>query len=189
LGVLSQAILTAGARALRTPLEKASVLISSVAASLRPRIELGPDGSITIALGVEAETHGEVSLLTDALDAIDDLASQIEKDVVVILDEIQQIVLEHGETAERQLRATIQRHRHVGYIFAGSATRLLTTITEDARRPFYRLGERMFLREVPKKALEERHLIRQDARHGDVRYGLVDPFLGAWLEEVQKHGP
>jgi hypothetical protein len=31
--------------------------------------------------------------------------------------------------------------------------------------------------------------IRQDARHGDVRRRLVDPFLGAWLEEVQKHGP
>ncbi|MFH1765621.1 MAG: hypothetical protein ABIF09_15645 [Gemmatimonadota bacterium] len=311
LGVLSQAILTAGVRALRTPMEKASALINSVAASLRPRITLGPDGSLTIALGVDAETHGEVPLLTDALDAIDDLASRIETEVVVILDEIQQIVLEHGETAERQLRATIQRHRHVGYIFAGSATRLLTTMTEDAGRPFYRLGERMFLGEVPKgeflsflvsafqssgfhvdpggceaimemaeevpynvqrlaheawemlragtlgvlnpdgvadalrrivkredpaytqiwsvltknqkkalkailesggrklqsgevsrrsgisassiqaalKALEERHLIRQDARHGDVRHRLVDPFLGAWLEEAQKHGP
>ncbi len=308
LEVLSRAILTAGARALRTPIEKAAVLLRSVAASLRPRIELGPDGSITIALGVEAASHGEVPLLTDALDAIDGLAARIDDDVVVILDEIQQIVLEHGEAAERQLRATIQRHRHVGYIFAGSATRLLTTMTEDAGRPFYRLGERLFLSEVPRsdflrflrnafadsgfktvtggceaimemaeevpynvqrlahevwemlragtvesldrgavaearrrivkredpaytqtwsvltrnqkkalkatlesdgrelqsgevarrtgvspssmqtalKTLEERHLLRQESRHGDVRYRLVDPFLGAWLEEVQR---
>jgi len=33
---------------------------------------------------------------------------------------------------------------------------------------------------------EARRLVRQESRHGDVRYRLVDPFLGAWLEEVQR---
>lgn len=71
------------------------------------------------------------------------------RDVVLVLDEVQQVVVEHGGPAERQLRATVQAHRHVGYVFAGSATRLLTAMTTDANRPFYRLGAVTCLRPVP----------------------------------------
>jgi hypothetical protein len=113
-------------------------------------VALGPDGSLTVSLGVDAAAHGELPLLTDALDAVEALAAGTERDVVVILDEVQQIVVEHGEEAERRLRATVQRHRHVGYVFAGSDTRLLTAMTEDPNRPFYRLGERLFLGAVPR---------------------------------------
>jgi hypothetical protein len=70
--------------------------------------------------------------------------------VVVILDEVQKIVVEHGLEAERQLRSTVQGHRQVGYIFAGSATRLLKEMTSNADRPFYRLGARLFLGPLPR---------------------------------------
>lgn len=78
------------------------------------------------------------------------MAATSGREVVVILDEIQQIVIEHGIAAERQLRSTIQQHRHVGYIFAGSATRLLTEMTHEPNRPFYRLGQRIFLGTIPR---------------------------------------
>ncbi len=307
LEILARAILTAGARALKHPLERVVSLLGSVAAGLRPRVEMGVDGAVSVTLGVEVARHGEVPLLTDSLDAIEGLAARSKQPTVVILDEVQQILLEHGEAAERQLRATIQGHRHVGYVLAGSATRILTLMTEDPGRPFYRLGERLFLGEIPRvpfqaflqeafadsgfkaseegcqaildraeevpynvqrlahgawemlrsgrlkrldgvgvdlalqqlvqredpaytqvwsaltrnqkkalkavlasggrglqsvettrdfsispssmqvalRALEDRHILRQESRIGDVRHRLVDPFLGAWLEEVQ----
>lgn len=150
LEVLARSILTAGARSLRSPVEKVADLLRSAASALRPGVELGPGGSLTVSLGIDAATHGELPLLTDALDAVEALAAGTEREVVVILDEVQQIVVEHGEAAERSLRATVQRHRHVGYVFAGSDTRLLTAMTEDPNRPFYRLGERLFLGAVPR---------------------------------------
>ena len=149
LEVLGRAILTASLRALRGPLEKAAAFLATVAASLRPRVEVGPDGSLSVWLGVEAASHGEVTLLADALDAVERLAEETGKEVAVFLDEVQQIVIEHGEGAERQLRATVQRHKRVTYVFAGSATRLLLAMTGDGNRPFYRLGERLFLKEIP----------------------------------------
>lgn len=35
-------------------------------------------------------------------------------------------------------------------MFAGSATRLLAQMTEDPERPFWRLGSRLFVREIPR---------------------------------------
>jgi hypothetical protein len=72
-----------------------------------------------------------------------------------MIDEVQQIVVEGGETAEKQLRATIQRHRNTSYILAGSAVRLLTAMTADVNRPFYRMGARLFLGPLPRDAFRE----------------------------------
>ena len=149
LSLLAQALVTAAARSLRTPLERTLKLLTEVAASLRPQLTLDAQGNLSV--GLDAGTRGELPLLTDALDVVEELASRVDRPVVVILDEVQQIVIEHGVTAERQLRATVQRHRHVSYIFAGSAVRLLSAMTSDPGRPFYRLGSRLFLDAVPRE--------------------------------------
>lgn len=149
LDLLASAILTAAARALEGPLEKVSRLLGRVASSLRPMVEVDPvTGAISVTVGVSPATS-PLPLLTDALDAVEALAAETGREVVVVLDELQQVVVEHGEAAERQLRATVQGHRRVGYLFAGSATRLLTAMTTDPNRPFYRLGEIAFLGPVP----------------------------------------
>jgi len=149
LELLAAALLTGATRALQGPLERTAALISRVAARLRPETSIGPDGAVTVSLGASKSTHGELPLLTDALDAIEALAKESGREVVVILDEIQRVVVEHGLAAERQLRSTIQQHSHVGYVFAGSATRLLNEMTSDPNRPFYRLGARIFLDRIP----------------------------------------
>ncbi len=56
-----------------------------------------------------------------------------------------------GQAAEAQIRAAIQRHSRTGYVFAGSKTRLLTAMTMDAARPFYRLGSLRFIGPVPRE--------------------------------------
>lgn len=149
--LLAQALLTGAARGLKGPLERVAELVRKAAARLRPELSVGPDGVVTIGLGVSGTDRGEVVLLADALDAIERLAEEADREVVVMLDEVQQVVVEHGLEAERQLRSTVQRHRRVGYVFAGSDTRLLTAMTSDPARPFYRLGARLFLGEIPRE--------------------------------------
>ena len=150
LDLLARGILDSALRALSAPLDKMTGWIAATASRLRPEIVIAPeDGSLTVRFGVSPEDHGEVAMLADALDALDELARRSKRAVVVILDEVQQVVVEHGISAERQLRASVQQHRHLSYIFAGSATRLLTQMTDDPNRPFYRLGSRLFLGPVP----------------------------------------
>lgn len=149
LELLASAILTAAARSLERPLDRVAAWLSGAARGMRPSVELDAvTGAVSVSVGVEGG-RGELPLLTDALDAVESLAAESGRDVVVILDEVQQVVIEHGEAAERQLRATVQRHRHVAYVFAGSATRLLTAMTSDPNRPFYRLGSVTYLDAVP----------------------------------------
>lgn len=147
---LAAGLLTAAVRALQGPVERAIALIGSVASRLRPEARVDHEGALTISLGGTSAPDGELPLLTDVLDAIDRLAQESRKDVVIVLDEVQQIVVEHGIAAERQLRSTVQQHRHLGYVFAGSATRLLTEMTSDPDRPFYRLGGRLFIERIPR---------------------------------------
>lgn len=193
---MAVAVLTAAARALRDPLEKVAAWVASAASRLRPQVTIDPaDGQVTVGLSVQPDAHGEVAMLADALDAVDDLAQRAGREVAVILDEVQQVVVEHGIAAERQLRAAVQRHRHVAYVFAGSSTRLLTEMTEDAERPFYRLGARLFLGPLPESDflafLEEgfaasgfdvgdgacRHILRQAE---DVPYNVQRLAAEAW---------
>jgi hypothetical protein len=68
----------------------------------------------------------------------------------VILDEFQRVVEEGGREAEAQIRAAVQLHHHVAYVFAGSKTRLLADMTSDPGRPFYKLGEVRFVGAVPR---------------------------------------
>lgn len=152
LPLLARAILTAAARGLRTPLERIASLLGEVAGRLRPEVSLDPaTGEIGVRIGV-AEGE-ELPVLADALDAVEGLAGKVEEPVAVMLDEVQQIVIEHGLAGERQLRSTVQRHRDVAYVFAGSDTRLLGEMTTDPNRPFYRFGARIFVREIPEDAL------------------------------------
>ncbi|HEV3052211.1 MAG TPA: AAA family ATPase [Longimicrobium sp.] len=148
LELLAEALLTAATRALESRLDRAVALIGRAAGLLRPEARVDQDGSLTISIGGRS-SRGSLPVLTDALDAVEALAKESGRTVVVILDEVQQIVVEHGIAAERQLRSTVQQHRHLGYIFAGSATRLLTEMTSDPDRPFYRMGERLFLGPLP----------------------------------------
>lgn len=153
LAALAQALLTGAARQLTGPLAKAGDVIKRFFARLRPDVNYDlVHHNLSVTIGREAETpKTEVPLLTDVLDGIEKLAAGRKKPVVVILDEFQQVVKEGGESAERQIRAAIQRHRHVSYLFAGSKTRLMSDMTGDPSRAFWKLGERLFLGPVPRE--------------------------------------
>jgi hypothetical protein len=71
-----------------------------------------------------------------------------------VIDEFQKVIELGGDSAEAQIRAAIQRHKRTGYVFAGSKTQMLSAMTMDASRPFYRLGTVRFLGPVPKPDFE-----------------------------------
>jgi uncharacterized protein len=148
LELLAGAILAAATKRLEGGLEKAIAAVTRAAGRLRPEFVLDGD-SVAVRLGVDRAAEA-LPLLTDALDAVERLAAQTGQEVCLILDEVQQIITEHGIAAERQLRSTVQTHRHVSYIFSGSATRMLSEMTSDPNRPFYRLGERLFIGAIPR---------------------------------------
>ena len=75
-----------------------------------------------------------------------------------------------GQTTEAQIRAAIQRHTELGFVFAGSKTALLNDMTLNPARPFYRMGVRHFLGPLPRE--EFAHFIAHGFEQGGFR---VDP--------------
>lgn len=153
LSLLARAVLTAAARELQGPVERVATVLREAAGRFHPELSLDPaSGEITVRVHWREADEEELPMLTEALEAVERMADRLETPVVVMLDEIQYVVIEHGPVVERQLRSTVQGHRHTAYVFAGSDTRLLVAMTEDPNRPFYRLGTRVFVEEIPRDA-------------------------------------
>jgi uncharacterized protein len=150
-------IVADAARAMRGGVERAGEQIRKFFSKLRPELNFNvTESSWTATLGVVgAAAQGEgaaVGLLVDALDGLENLAAAqpAEQPVGLVIDEFQRIIEIGGQDAERQIRSAIQRHKRTGYVFAGSKTRMLTDMTTDAARPFYRLGSLRFIGPVPR---------------------------------------
>jgi energy-coupling factor transporter ATP-binding protein EcfA2 len=108
-----------------------------------------------VTLGVRTDDEGArgIQNLVDALNGLEKLAlaQPVSKQVGLVIDEFQRVVELGGQRAEAQLRSAIQQHSRVGYVFAGSNTRLLTAMTMNHDRPFYRLGTVMTVGAVPRQ--------------------------------------
>ena len=156
--LLARAMLAGAIRSLTGPVEKIGAVagrqIKQFFGSLKPELSYDVSGqtfSVSL-LGGRPPEGSDLPLLTDVLDGIDAMAKSQRKKVAVVLDEFQQLVASGGIKAERQIRASVQTHQHVSYIFAGSKTRLLTDMTSQHARPFYRMGSSLFLGPVPRAA-------------------------------------
>lgn len=108
-----------------------------------------------VTLGVRTDDEGTQGIqnLVEALNGLEKLAmaQPTSKPVGLVIDEFQRVVELGGQRAEAQLRSAIQQHSRVGYVFAGSNTRLLTAMTMNHDRPFYRLGTVMTVGAVPRQ--------------------------------------
>lgn len=100
-----------------------------------------------VGMNVASTQEAHLTLLVEALNGLEALAAAQPKGrpFGLIVDEFQKVIELGGTQAESQIRAAIQRHKRVGYVFAGSKTRMLTAMTMDAARPFYRLGAVRFI--------------------------------------------
>jgi uncharacterized protein len=156
--LLAKALLTGAIRTLTDPVNKVSALagrqIKRFFGSLKPELSFDvteQTWSVSL-LGDRRAAATSLPVLTEVLDGVEAMAASQKKTVAVVLDEFQQLVAEGGVTAERQIRASVQTHQHVSYVFAGSKTRLLTDMTTEHARPFYRMGSTLFLGPIPRTA-------------------------------------
>lgn len=151
---LLETIIADAAKASRGPAERVADRIATVFRSLRPKVSYSPlDQSWSVGLDRQA-TDAPTPRLVETLHGVEELAAQADHPMGLVLDEIQHL-LANGLDAERQLRAAVQEHRHLGYVFAGSDTSLLSAMTTNPARPFYRLGSVRMLDEVPRPAFRE----------------------------------
>jgi hypothetical protein len=153
-GSLAAALLAGAVRKYSSALDRAQAIAKKFFVALKPSLTLDPsDGKITVAVGVEsADRLGAVPLLTDVLNGIERLAAEDGRSALVVIDEFQQIVAEAGEKAERQIRAAVQKHRSVGYVFAGSSSRMMTEMVATSNRAFWQLGDQLHLGPIPRPA-------------------------------------
>lgn len=156
---LVRGLITESARFLKSDLARAGEKILRFFSRLRPVVSYDPasdewSGSINVDITPQQD---QTPLLIEALDGIARLAKDLKKSVAVVIDEFQKVIEWGGENSEAQIRAAIQRHAAVGFVFAGSKTSLLDDMTLNPARPFYRMGVRHFLGPLPRD--EFRHFI------------------------------
>ncbi len=173
---LTRALVTEAAKRLSGPVQKVGERIRSLFGVLKPELAFDPaNGNWSVALGA-AHRPTEVPGFIEALDALERLAG--EQPLGLALDEFQQLLVIGGDEAEAQLRAAVQTHSHLGYVFAGSKTRLLSQMVLDPARPFYRLGEPLFLGQIPRA--EFLPVLRARFQSADI--AIEDGALGALLD-------
>lgn len=100
-----------------------------------------PVASVDVGLR-QAGLDAQYATLGQVLDALERLAEEREAPLAVVLDEFQEIERFGGETAEWQLRGTIQRHRRLSYVLSGSKPRLIRRML-GKKRAFYGLVDKL----------------------------------------------
>jgi hypothetical protein len=157
IGSLASALLSGAVRKYASALDRAQAIAKKFFVALKPSLTLDPsDGKITVAVGVEPGARsGALPLFTDVLNGIERLAAEDGRPALVVIDEFQQVVAEGGEKAERQIRAAVQRHRAVGYVFAGSSSRMMMEMVATSNRAFWQLGDQLHLGPIPRPAFVE----------------------------------
>jgi len=154
LDALSRALLLAATRRLEGSWERAAAAVGRFFARLLPEITMDPaSGEMSVRLGAVRSGGDDLPALTMVLDGIEAMGQESNRPVAVFLDEFQRVARDRA--AEGRIRATVQEHGAVAYVFAGSQTTLLREMTGASDRPFYRLGERLFLDAVPRAAFRD----------------------------------
>jgi len=137
----------------RAPVKQVVDWLKSLGGTLRPTFSVDQQsGMPTVTLGPVA-TSAELGRLRErALALPGEIAARRRHPVILAFDEFQEIHEFDGGRLEKQMRATFQQHRQVGYAFAGSKPHLLRRMAEDPNAAFYRFGRRLELGPIPANA-------------------------------------
>jgi len=136
-------------RGSRSIARRAARFVRDFLPRLRPLLGFDASGNPELSLDVSRETPAEVA--EEVFHLAEQIAKAQGKRFVVVLDEFQEIVKLDGEALERQIRAAIQHHTNVSYLFAGSTSHMLIDMVSDQTRPFYQMGTLMTLDKIPKE--------------------------------------
>lgn len=90
-------------------------------------------------------TH--LPLLEDVLNTVEKV-STVRRKIIMIFDEFQEAAKLHSDLLQ-QLRAIMQNHTMVNYVFLGSQESLINEIFQKKKSPFYHFGMIMYLSKIP----------------------------------------
>jgi AAA+ ATPase superfamily predicted ATPase len=111
-----------------------------------PTLELNPQtGGMEVSFAPSASN--KFTPLEDVLNMIEKTAKRGKRPIVV-LDEFQEIA-HLNKNLPKQLRAVIQHHKEVNYVFLGSLESMMKAIFERKKSPFYHFGYLMALDKIP----------------------------------------
>jgi AAA+ ATPase superfamily predicted ATPase len=166
---LVRAVVLESARKLKSEVIKTGEKILRFFSRLRPVISYDPaENSWSGSLNAQSTADSDQTpLLIDAIDGLARMAAENRQPTALVIDEFQKMIELGGESTEAQIRAAIQRHTEMAFVFAGSKTTLLNDMTLNPARPFYRLGIRHYLGPLPRE--EFASFITRGFEGGDYR--------------------
>jgi len=127
--------------------KRAASFVKDFLPRLRPKIGFDATGNPEIALDIAGQKASES--VEEILNLPERIAESEGKRFAVVFDEFQEIMKLNGGKLEKQIRAAIQHHTRVSYLFAGSKTHMLIDMVSDETRPFYQMGSLMTLKKIP----------------------------------------
>ena len=117
--------------------------IHDIAAKLRLTVTMkpGPEGAalpgLTLSFDPSAAA-GKPGYFVDALDAIEAEVARRKLRLGIGIDEFQRLVEWGGQDVEWALKSSLERHRHLSYVFAGSARTLIEEMVSSKHRALWK---------------------------------------------------
>ncbi|MEA2054830.1 MAG: ATP-binding protein [Candidatus Thermoplasmatota archaeon] len=130
-------------------IEKAAKEIKDFFTKISVRIFIDEKGR----MGIEPIFRNKEDLLEEVLAFPEKKGKK--KRIIIAFDEFQEIEKFDGLGMERRMRAIMENHKNVSYLFSGSERHLISLIFENEERPFYRFGKMVRLEPVERKKLEK----------------------------------
>lgn len=115
---------------------------------ISPKISMSPDPTIdfSFSLGITPKEYSPEEILQ--LPEL--LAKQIDKHIVVCIDEFQQIAeWPDSLQVQKRLRGVWQHQQHASYCLFGSRQHMMNSLFQNKRMPFYQFGEPNYLQPIP----------------------------------------
>jgi|GEM_PF-5526074 len=135
--------LTEIARETQAPLQKIASWLTSAVSTIRPTFTVDETGAPNMSVDVRESRKQVPRMIQEIIDLPKDLRTfdgKPSRGVAVILDEFQRIYEIGGSDLESMLRAIMQRHKGINYLFAGSNRAMIQEAFANKSRPFYEWG-------------------------------------------------
>jgi len=117
---------------------------------LIPSLNVNPlTNEINVSFG---SISSAVPVMEDTINVLDSISARGKK-LIVVFDEFQD-VLRLGANLDRRLRAIMQFHKNVNYVFLGSQESMIRELFEKKRSPFFNFGLVMPLSKIPHQEFE-----------------------------------
>lgn len=152
--------------------------VQQLVPSFMPRVTISGSGKPGLQLDLWDRERDIQRLLDRLLAAPGELASQIDRPLVVVLDDFEDLLGVAEASLLQGLAQAIRRQRNVAYVFVLRKEPTARTNFDEPKSPFHRLAEPVALEPVPEQAmvlgLEERFRESQVKIDVDLLFQLVE---------------